>query len=1092
MQKTCLVSLLLLLWTQLSLSQEKLKFVDVEKILEQVASSAEQNDFDAVLASIKKIPKNDSTYCTSLITKSYYLLQGERYDEMDQVYQEAVQRNCKDELSSIRTNISVGYLRSEAYEKSIALSDSILSKKPYNVSALKNKALALLKAERFEQSVEVYKKLIRTNPFDPQPHLQLGIICYNAGLSSQALMCFNMYLLLNDDLANSFEVLRNLNELTFNPKKEDVESYKVSKSDSKFKEIDQILDQRIAMQESYETGMDVDIAFVKQSHALFSYLKGNNDKQGLWFEVYVPVFQMLMKEELFSDYMLYVTQALSDGEYKSSYRRKEDDAVEAARFAIIKFMEGMSEYDFETGLNFQYSDGLLAWIGKSEDGEPIGLYQAYDREGRISEKGNFNKDHKKEGEWIIYHENGKVREVVNFENDLREGISTGYHPNGVKSFEITWVENTATGNYKSFTESGALKEDKNLVDSENDGFYKSYFDIGESHIEYEGTYSKNKLNGKLIEYHSNGKVYQETNYVNGEITGEQKTYNSLGILVGVYNYAEGLLNGSYKTYHNNGKESQVGKMSDGNFVGEFNSFHTNGNPHLIVNYNKKGEFDGVYQEFTKDGKLWYEHDYVNSKLTKYRFYDKEGKLIHEDKKRSGNLDYKGYTSEGILFVEGLYDIRDGKIGAWKYYSKKSGVLESEEIYKDYLIDGIYTSYYANGEVQEKAEYKSGKLDGYSVRFYPNGSIKSQGYFKEDNAQGQWEYYYVDGTLQEKNYFHKGNLINEQYAYGADGKKTKTLIYNSEGELKKEIYFKSDGSVKQIFEFPLAPGKIVLKMINDNEHVIEKIPYLNNVKHGDFERFGDGNQIITEGAFLNGKNAGEWKWYYNGGEIENNLSFDSGYRQGKSIGYHKNGQLEYQLTNDFDLTQGTYQSYWPNGKPNTEMVFVDDEIHGARKQFCPEGNLQLVRYYDHGRFIGYAYENDQGELVDMIPIINETGEVKAYYKNGQVSREYKIENGDLVGVYKQYYINGSQLSTTAYKYGVQHGKEQDYYPSSTLKSEIDYVLDQKHGMEIEYYENGAMKKRTSYLNGLKHGKQESFNEDGKLISTQHYLNDTLQF
>lgn len=281
MQKTCLVSLLLFIWTQFSLGQEKLKFVDVDKILEEIALNAEQNDFDAVLASLNKIPKNDSTYCSSLITKSYYLLQGERYDEMDQVYQEAVDRNCKDELSSIRTNISVGYLRSEAFEKSIAISDSILSKKPYNVNALKNKALGLLKAERVEESVEVYKKLIRTNPYDPQPHLQLGIICYNAGLSAQALMCFNMYMLLHDDLGNSFEILRNLNELTFNPKKEDLKNYQVSNGDKKFKEIDQILDQRIALQESYETGMDVDIAFVKQSHALFSYLTGNNDKQGL-------------------------------------------------------------------------------------------------------------------------------------------------------------------------------------------------------------------------------------------------------------------------------------------------------------------------------------------------------------------------------------------------------------------------------------------------------------------------------------------------------------------------------------------------------------------------------------------------------------------------------------------------------------------------------------------------------------------------------------------------------------------------------------------------------------------------------------------
>ncbi|MGB5981830.1 MAG: hypothetical protein WBG46_06765 [Nonlabens sp.] len=1084
---------LLFFGVQVVLCQEKIEFIDVDKILSEVANSAEQNDFKSILSRLETIPKNDSVYCNSLITKSYYLLQDEQFEQLPKVYDEALKWNCSDELNTIKLNISVGYLRNEEYDKAIAISDSILKQKPFYTDAMKNKALALMKAERFEESIQAYKDVIRIYPYDSQPHLQLGILSYNAGLSAQALMCFNMYMLLNDDIGNSLNVLQSLDKLTFNTiKKGEKKDYQVSQYDQEFKDIDQILDQRVALQDSYETGMEIDIPFVKQSHALFSYLKDVKKEGGLWFEIYAPVFEKIMNDGHFNEYMFYITQALADGKYKSLYRRNSDEAVEVATESIIHLVEKMSEYDFGTGENYYYQNGLLSWIGKSEDGEPVGIYRAFDSEGRMSEKGYFNKDHKKEGEWKIFYEDGTTKEVINFENDLREGISHGYHPNGVKSYEITWEKDVANGSYRNFTESGALKIDKTLENSENEGGYKSYFDIGKAQIEFDGFYSKNELNGKLIEYHVNGKVYQESTYKDHTIVGEQKTFNSQGVLISVYNFSDGLLNGAYKTFHGNGQKNQIATMKNGEFDGEYLSHHNNGNIYIKASYNSKGELDGLYQEYTRDGTLWYEYDYVNSKITKYRFYDYKGEILHEDRKRSGNLDYKGYTTDGILFIEGLFDIRDGKAGVWRYYSETTGELESKEIFVDNLLDGKYTKYFPDGSLKEMTEYTAGKLGGYSAIYYPNGNIKSQGYHEDGAAQGKWERYYVDGVLQERSYYHNGTIIKEQYVYGVDGKKRKTLFNDATGKLKRETFFKNDGSVNQVFEYPFSNGQLDSEVINDQGSVTEVFPYLNGVIHGSFKRFSENRNVIAEGDFLNGNTHGSWIYYYIDGKIRTQLMYDTGTRHGKAIGYHENGQLESEYENEYGLTQGPYIEYWPNGNVHTRMNFIDDKKHGERKQYDPDGNLQLVRYYDYGKFLGYSHEDKNGELIEMIPIEKETGKIKAFYKNGNVSREYTMDNGELIGVYKTYYATGSPLSITSYKYGMVHGKTKTYHPNKNLKSEVDYVLDQKHGTEIIYHENGKLKRRTSYLNDLKHGTEETYDSNGKLISTEEYLNDNLQF
>jgi antitoxin component YwqK of YwqJK toxin-antitoxin module len=1080
----------LLLSTFFAFGQDKLEHVDVEQIMIEVGKSVDAQNFKEVIAQLESIPKNDSIYCNSLVSKTYYLMQDEQYDQIDKVYEEAQELNCKEDLKSINLNRSVAYLRDKNNEASLDVSEAILKDNPFNTSAMKNKALALFRLEKYMESAEVYKKIIRVHPFDEDAHLQLGVISYRRGLSAQALMCFNMYLLLNDNLEDSQSLLKGLNDLSFNLYKERKLDYVVSEEDADFKTIDQILDQRIALQDSYETGHKVDLPFIRQSHILFTYLKDHKGKYGLWSEIYAPLFGKLINNDQFEDYIYYITQALKGGDYKSLYKRNEDSALETAQAIVTNYLKLSA--DFNPGSTYHYSNGKMSAIGdKVDNDEPIGFYKLYDTYGYLSESGSFNESHNRDGIWKSFYTDGAIKETQEYVNGKKQGLSIGYYPNGVKSFQYMWNDDVATGVYNNYTKSGALKIDKELTNSENDGYYKGYFDVGESILEYKATYKANFIEGTLYEYYSNGEVYQETTYANQARNGSQVTYDIDGNSIAKVNYVDDFLDGDYKTFYSNGNPEIEASLKEDVFVGNYVSFHSNGNPYLKMNYNDDGELDGLYQEFARDGKLWYEFDYINSKIKRFRYFDKSGAIIHEGKKQGGDLDYKGYTSDRILFVEGTYDVRDGKTGIWKFYDTNTGALTSMGNYVEDKAMGALTLYYPNGNVQEVTEYDNDVPVGYSVYYYPNNEIKSQGYFKDGERHGNWEWYHVDGTLESRTYFNKGTIINSAETFDASGSLENVNVYDN-GELKEEKYYAADGTLKQLFSYPLPIGKLEHKVLNDKGSVSGLYTYLNGMLNGPTERYSKGNKVILKGEYLNGQSHGLWQGFFPNGKVEFETTYNMGNTHGVRRGYYENGQLEYEYEDRNNLSQGPYVSYWENGSINSENLYVDGKIQGARKQYDEEGNLQIIRYYDYGLFIGYAYEDKNGEIVPMIPVERETGKIVAYYKNGQVSRKFEMNKGDFIGTYEIYHPNGKLMSKTPYKNGWIDGTDEEYYSDGTIKSITPYLMNQIHGSNKSYHDNGNLKLESNFLNGVKHGKSSTYDSDGKLIKTEEYLNGQLQF
>ena len=107
----------------------------------------------------------------------------------------------------------------------------------------------------------------------------------------------------------------------------------------------------------------------------------------------------------------------------------------------------------------------------------------------------------------------------------------------------------------------------------------------------------------------------------------------------------------------------------------------------------------------------------------------------------------------IAFGETMDDLveRDGI-----YYKKFTDVPftgkvtgEYQGSFKDGKRDGLWVSYYYNGQLKWKGNYKDGKVDGPFVSYWDNGKLQSEGTLKDGKEVGPWFYNPRNGQSKPK-------------------------------------------------------------------------------------------------------------------------------------------------------------------------------------------------------------------------------------------------------------------------------------------------------------------------------------------------------
>ncbi|MEM5566568.1 tetratricopeptide repeat protein [Psychroserpens sp. AS72] len=1066
-------------------AQEKVPFISYEDVFNKVVEKADKEDYKGALEELNRINKNDSTYCSVLTTKSYYNIILENYDDAIAITNEGLALNCDSEsMLYFYINKGVSLVENERYEDAIKTYDKALEEFPRNPRLWYNKGLAFERVENYSEAVKAYQQTIIYNPIHRNAHLQLGNICYRQQLISQALMCYNMSLMIEPDSDRGFALLKYMNEIVSEKNEnEPVAGLEISEDDEAFEDIDLIINNRVVLDQDYDTKSKIEIPLVKQNHALLEQLKNIEGNGGFWDTYYIPFYKWIAENDHFNDFTYTINYAIKNEDYSKIIERNKDEVDEFISAYVLRLYELFSDNPKRV-LSHNYDEGLLQGEGMFVNNTLNGDWTFYDSNGRKMSEGFYNKKGEKEKTWTWYHDNGAVKEIALYKAGVTTGENKLYYDNGNPYIMTVSKNGEFDGEYKYYLKQGALKQKKTYKNGKLTGKYLAYFDVGEDVLEFDIDYKNDEVQGDVIEYYANGKQYSVINFKNGMRNGHEIQYYRNGQISTKSTYKDNKLEGPYTSFFANGNKKSIGQSSQGYYDGPWKNYYKDGTLSSDFNY-KAGTLDGVYKSYDTDGLIKSEFQYRKGEIISYTFYDKSGEVLSQNRKKGGEFFYEGYHPNGNKSAEGLYDIKGGKVGKWKFFDQ-NGAMTDEGDYNEDKPQGVEKTYFPTGEIQSITTYDTEGNKDYYQYFHVNGKLKTQGWSVDGSKHGEWHYYYKDGTIEAINFYHKGDVHGTQYYYNVDGTIDNQIDYEY-ALLISERRYNNKGEVYNTYTYQQPTKRYKIESTYQNGDKKSETTYTNGQKHGPYNYYNFYGKLTVDGNYHNNEMSGDWKWYYKDGEIKNEDTYVNGKQNGASKRYYKSGQIEDDYLYDEGDRVGTWLSYYENGKLYTSTTYVDDKNHGRKEFYSPDGKLQIVRIYDHGTLIGYTYLGTDGKEKEMIPITNETGRLEGFFDNGKPARTMEYTNGEIHGEYKAYYYDGTLENHTIYEKGEYNGLDLEYHANGKIKLKENMLYGNRHGLSEKFYSNGNIKERTNYLNNEIHGEVTYYDENGKLTLTEYYTN-----
>lgn len=1059
-------------------AQKKLDKINASSIIEEAMEFYENGEVENSISLLSKIHENDTLYYDVVLKKAYVLFNSKEYDTLLELCN--TQEFFDNYNFSMQIYKGVALIRLKRDDDAVNHFLKMLELYPKSHLVNYNLGIAYKRMQNYDKAIDAFINTINCNPYYAPPHLELGNICYQEDLLSQAMFCYNTYLLLNPTSSNSLNVLSKLDEIVSSKNELEPLNIDVSSDDGSFEEIDLILKNYTALNKSYKVDNKIELSLVKQDHVLFELLKEHEGNGGFWDKTYVNFYNELFQSGYFNDFIYYIMSSTTNEKFIkiiNKNKKKEDKFIQ---WAVSKWINIIGDPK-NTGNQINYiNSGELESVEQADiNGILNGSRNYYTKNGRIRTKGYYLND-ERDGHWEWYYSNGQKDEEVDYTNGALDGSFNSFYQNGHRKLSAIYKNNYYDGDLYRYNEHGVKTESSFYKNDSLNETTILYHELGKDFKKTEIPYKNSEINGTVVEYYSNGKEKFKLKFEDGDRVGKEEDFFNDGSVEKIYVYKNGSLNGEYIEYYYDGTIYMQGSFKDGYRNGTWKSYYKNGTSYTIANYNEKGELSGTYEEYDINGHIAFEYEYEEDKITAYKYYNLNDSITESEVKKDEGIYLKGTYTNGNNKVDGFLG-NAGRKGNWKFYNIY-GCLTSEEDYENSsLVKGI--EYFSNGDVESVTNYNNGNLEGYYHKKSIDGDTIMQGYYENNLAEGFWNYYYQDGTISDRMYYFHNLKNGIQYDYAVNGKLNSTDFYE-EGKILYSIYYDTLGNRCDTINYYINSEGTLLY---PNGQIRLKYNYLNGKTHGIFEWYYINGQLSSKGEYFDNEPNGYWVYYDEQGNKTSEGNYFYGDKIGKWYKYSDTGIILSEANYKQGLIYGEYKTFNQDGSKKYEANYENGVENGKVYFYSEKGDLQLVRFYNYGELLGYTYLDNKNELLPMIELKKGTGEIKSFYPNGRKSRELSFVNGELQGEYKKYHLNGSLVSRETHKSGVQQGESLHYYDNGKIKQEVFYINDAMHGEFLEYYENGNIKSKLMYINGELSGKCSYFKEDGSLDKIIVYYN-----
>lgn len=1091
------------------------------ELIDEGKEELKEQNYDKALQLFRKVSKSDTNYITALYQSATTL-----YSKKD--YESCIE-TCDKGLLYALSYLKKSFLEQKAraldnldkFEEAVAIYDQLILDNPYNYLSYNSKAKILLKVKKYQDAINALEKSLELNPYNPDTHIQLGLLAKQEGKKTLASIYLSNGILLNTQLfskvlemngytkysatspsiqAESLDALSNNligddetenNGLTFGGEGDD------------FASLDGKLASGAGSSSNYKLKSSfAKIKMIRQLHYMMSNLKKSGN--GLVSKKFVAFYQNIMTTNKFDEFaaLLLLNSPSNEVKKKASSKKKTFDksffpfmhdywSTVAAKTTVLN-EQGKKVDGY--GIFFGTPDLLAVYFlqGFSENYNKFnysGYVQEYNTYESFKKIGKYNESGKKEGLWVYYDEYGKKYAQQNFKSGELNGLTKLYNDSGVLSKELNYSNGKLTGEVIGYFDNGIMSFQRHFNSKEElNGEYREYYGTGA--VKQEGNYVSGKFDGIQKSYWPNGKLSNTATYKDGELDGLFQNYSETGKLLYSVEFKEGKKNGKMVNYYSTGGKQSEGTYVNDNPSGVLQEYYAEGGVSQITNFDASGKKNGKVELFAENGRKYFEILFEKGIIKSYVYYDSANNPKYNGKATGNKIDYKLYYSDGVLQMEGKFD-GENKVGVWKSYNNY-GILESEENYTAGKKSGVEKEYFTNnGKLKTESKFEKDVRVGTTTYYHNDGLVKAKGAYSENSKTGIWKYYYPNSNLGSEEF--TGNPEGHytvEYFYSITGKKVLENVYDQNLKLLRTYNFDTTG---KIFDTVEVVNFGVLKTYYPRRIVQSECQYLNQMKHGTYKKLYTSGKLETAGNYTLNEAHGSWKWYYENGTLFSEGNYYYGEKDGLWKWYHDNGKVQIEKFYNKGTAIGLEKEYFDNGnlKETTESDSFG-KMHGQRIQYDMSGNIQLIRYYYRDKLISYSYLGADNKPVAPIYLNNGTGAVVAKYPNGKISREFTYKNGSITGSYKVYHKNGNLMDSFYNKQNISEGIRTVFYENGKIKEMSNYKSDLRNGLYQEYYSNGNLKHEGTFIYGNKEGWWSEYDNAGKLIKKRYYFNDNILY
>lgn len=393
---------------------------------------------------------------------------------------------------------------------------------------------------------------------------------------------------------------------------------------------------------------------------------------------------------------------------------------------------------------YYYEDGSLNFLINLN--QTIEFYET----GELKSKAyNF----KKFSKIVEYYLNGNLMSVgtLNHNNEYI-GMGWTFYENGQLKKICSYVDNLIDGEYKDYYDNGVLKTDSFYVLGKENCKFRSFYNNGQ--VECIIDLEDGKRCGQFLKYYKSGKLEDETYYANNAPISDSYLYYESGGLYAKLTYEEGLRVGISQWFYETGELKTINKydLIEG---------------YSYLNYSKSYYKSGAIESYTQWEEALCEHNQEDYSYNMLRGYERVSVSYYEN----GNLRKKQkivgenrysierYDENGILMQKGTF-FRDKNVFYWIGELLTFNQNKSLKIVMNYSENGIMKEehgYDADGKLTFSNFFKENEKLDYSLDFDAKNRIVERFEYND----------FGDLVYQELNDYDEDSYIRELFTYLED-------------------------------------------------------------------------------------------------------------------------------------------------------------------------------------------------------------------------------------------------------------------------------------------------------------------------------------